>query len=274
MKKMICAMLCGLLLLTGAATAEETEGGMLTAAEMAFVPGGTYAVYSGPGEDYLRAEDGAAAVKAEGSVEVFGVTDGWALIQHAVGEDRMRIGYIDASALPEEAETLTLRAEDAYLKRRAALTDDPLHSQSALLTLPEGAWVTWLATMGEWAYVESTTGDAVRGFVPLSYIETHRVFELADHGFDSLAAAKGGALTVMQDGTVTLLVNDWLTKAGEHPLRFEVYGEGNTLILTAEMDETGAYRGTGSMEDGWGVVICPVYVEGTADMSAALSIQW
>lgn len=255
----------------------EIPEGELTAKEVQFTSGKKYPVYTGPHEEYLRAADGKASVSTNDWIQVFGVQDGWALIQYDISSTQMRFGYIDASALPGDVHVNTLHFlnQDAYLTRRAALTDDPLNSQSTLLILPEGAWMTWLATMGEWAYVESSTGDMVRGFVPLSSISTHRVFELADHTFDSNAAAKAGALTVMQDGTVTLLVNDWQAKAGQHPLRFEVYNADTMqLVLTAQLDTTGAYRGTGMMENGWGVLICPVYVEGVPDMSAALSVQW
>lgn len=255
----------------------EIPEGQLTARDVQFTSGKKYPVYTGPHAEYLRAADGKASVSTNDWIQVFGVQDGWALIQYDISSTQMRFGYIEASALPGDVQVNALRFlnQDAYLTRRAALTDDPLNSQSTLLTLPEGAWVTWLATMGEWAYVESSTGDLVRGFVPVSSISTHRVFELSDHTFDSNAAAKVGSLTVMQDGTVTLLVDEWQTKAGAHPLRFEVYNADTMeLVVTAQMDSTGDYRGTGRMENGWGVLICPVYIEGAADMSAALSIQW
>lgn len=255
----------------------EIPEGELTATDVKFTSGKRYPVYTGPHEEYLRAAEGKAAVSTNDWIQVFGVQDGWALIQYDISSTQMRFGYIPASALPGNVQVNTLRFlnQDAYLTRRASLTDDPLNTQIPLLTLPEGAWVTWLATMGEWAYVESSTGDLARGFIPLSSLSPHRVFELAGHSYDSLAAAKGGVLTVLPDGGMTLLVDEWQTKAGQHPLRFEVYSAGtHQLVLTAEMDGAGAYRGTGTMTDGSGVLICPVYVEGTADMSAALSIHW
>ena len=58
------------------------------------------------------------------------------------------------------------------------MTDDPLYSQSALTTLPEGCCVTWLATIGNWAYIESSTGDYVRGFVPVSSLRINQQFDL------------------------------------------------------------------------------------------------
>lgn len=251
--------------------------GELSAKDVKFTSGKKYPVYTGPHEEYLRAADGKASVSTNDWIQVFGVQDGWALIQYDISSTQMRFGYIRATALPGDVQVDALHFlnQDAYLTRRATLTDDPLNTQEPLLTLPEGAWVTWLATMGEWAYVERSGGDLVRGFIPLSSLATHRVFELADQGSDSLAAAKTGLLTVQPDGTVSLLVDEWLTKAGQHPLRFEVYSaDPHELVLTAVMDSTGDYRGTGVMKEGWGVLICPVYIEGVPDMTAARSIHW
>ena len=255
----------------------QIPDGTLAAKEVKFTSGKKYAVYSGPGEGYLRSGNGKAAVSTNDWIQVFGVENGWALIQYDITSSQMRFGYIDASALPKNAnvDELSFTPVDAYLTRRVSLTDDPLNSQSALLTLPEGTWVTWLATMGEWAYVESSTGDLVRGFVPVSAISTHRVFDLASHRYDTEAAALTGTLTVKPDGTVAVTVDGWLTAGGQNPLRFEVYNETTmALICTATQDVTGAYRGTGYMPGGWGVLICPVWVEGEVDFAAGLSVQW
>ena len=255
----------------------QIPDGTLSAREVKFTSGKKYAVYSGPGEGYLRSANGKAAVSTNDWIQVFGVEDGWALIQYDISSSQMRFGYIAASALPKNAnvDELAFTPVDAYLTRRVSLTDDPLNSQSVLLTLPEGTWVTWLATMGEWAYVESSTGDLVRGFVPLSALTTHRVFDLASHRFDTEAAALTGTLTVKPDGTVTLTVDGWLTMGGQNPLRFVLCHDTTMEIIgVAIPDATGAYRGTGFLADGWGVLICPVWTEGETDFSTALRVQW
>lgn len=256
----------------------QIPDGTLTAKEVKFTSGKKYAVYSGPGTGYYRSGNGKAAVSTNDWIQVFGVEDGWALIQYDISSEQMRFGYIDAAALPKNAnvDELAFAPVDAYLTRRVSLTDDPLNSQNALLTLPEGSWVTWLATMGEWAYVESSTGDLVRGFVPLSALTTHRVFDLASHRWNENAAALTGMLTVKPDGTVTVTVDGWLTANGQSPLRFEVYNETTmALICIAGPDATGTYRGTGMMADGWSVLICPVWTaDGAADVEAGLSVQW
>lgn len=45
------------------------------------------------------------------------------------------------------------------------LTDDPLASQATVAVLPAGSTVTWLSSMGEWAYVEYAGTQLLRGFV-------------------------------------------------------------------------------------------------------------
>ena len=45
------------------------------------------------------------------------------------------------------------------------LTDDPLASQASVAVLPADSTVTWLASMGEWAYIECTGARLLRGFV-------------------------------------------------------------------------------------------------------------
>lgn len=255
----------------------EIPDGGLTAQNVKFTSGMKYAVYSGPGEDYLRAANGKASVSTNDWIQVFGVEDGWALIQYDISSSQMRFGYIDASALPKNADVaeLDFQPVNAYTTRRATITDDPLNTQWALATLHDGAWVTWLATMGEWAYVESTTGDAIRGFVPVNALSTHRVFDLSSHRLGGNEAVLSGTLTVQQNGTVLLLVDGWVYREGQSPLRFEVYNETtNQLIFTANMDSSGAYRGSGQLGEDWGVRICPVYEEGAPDVGAATSVQW
>lgn len=256
----------------------EIPDGGLTARKVKFTSGKKYAVYSGPGTSWLRAAEGKAAVSTNDWIQVFGMEDGWVLIQYDIDSEHMRFGYVSAQALPmgAEVEDLAFRPVSAYTTRRATITDDPLNSQSPLVTLPEGTWVTRLATMGEWAYVESTTGDALRGFLPLNAITTDRSFDLASHQWDGSPAALEGSLTVGADGTVRLWVEMWRADAaGRQPLRFEAYNETTgEMILKADFDAAGScYVGQGRMQEGWSVLVCPVYGD-AADRTAALCIQW
>lgn len=254
------------------------DGG-LTAQEIRFTSGRKYPVYSGPGEGYLRGAGGKAAVSTNDWIQVFGREGDWLLIQYDISSAQMRFGYIAASALPKNAEApeLDFRPVDARTARDVILTDDPLNTMGQLATLPEGAWVTWLATMGEWAYVESTTGDAVRGFVPLNALTIDRVFSLADHQWNPDAAALEGTLTVHADGMLTLQVTAWRAdSAGQEPVRFAVYNETTMeLLMLAEYAQVlGCYAGQGSMPQGWSVLICPVYGDGSVDLSAGVNVQW
>jgi hypothetical protein len=144
-------------------------GGM-QAQRVKFTGGQRFPVYSGPGSFYFRAANGKAAVSTNDWIQVFGVEDGWALIQYDVTSSRMRIGYIDAVALPKGTAVPQLRytPQPMVLRHGAGLTDDPLFSKEALLQLPEGQEVNRLDGIGtSWALVELMDGQTlIRGFVP------------------------------------------------------------------------------------------------------------
>lgn len=82
----------------------------------------------------------------------------------------MRFGWISEEALPKNASVDSFSAlqQSATLTQATVITDDPLFSKNALLTLPQGTTVALLSKMGEWAYIEATSGSLVRGFVPVS----------------------------------------------------------------------------------------------------------
>ena len=100
---------------------------------------------------------------------MFGQENGWILIQYDLSRDRMRMGYIEASALPKNAQVpqLNLNHTAVNIGYATNLTDDPLFSQSALAQLLQGQPVTSLSSMGTWGYIETTVNNTpVRGFVP------------------------------------------------------------------------------------------------------------
>ena len=130
-----------------------------------------YAVYMGPGKHYGRAANGKAAVSTNGWVQVFGKYDGWLLIQYAVSDEQYRFGWITADALAkgEKAAELPLIFGDwMNNERETALTDDPLNSQSALVTVPRWTEMERLAFLGDgFALVRVTLkGKEWWGFVP------------------------------------------------------------------------------------------------------------
>lgn len=130
-----------------------------------------YPVYMGPGRHYGRAAKGKAAVSTKGWVQVFGQYDGWLLVQYAVSAEQYRFGWITADALApgQEAAELPLVFGDWMNNELAVpLTDDPLNSQTELVTLPRWTNMERLAVLGDgFALVRVTLdGSEWWGFVP------------------------------------------------------------------------------------------------------------
>lgn len=147
--------------------------GTLSATRIKFTSGKKYEVYQGPGKEYGRAANGKAAVSTNDWIQVFGEENGFIMIQYDISKEQYRIGWIDAKSLPKKAqvEALSFQPVHGYLVQQTFLTDDPLNSKKSVVTLEQGTEVRWLASMGDWAYIETTTGTLIRGFVPVSSIE-------------------------------------------------------------------------------------------------------
>ncbi|MBQ2952610.1 MAG: hypothetical protein IJE07_03560 [Clostridia bacterium] len=138
--------------------------------EPALRSGEKYDVFSAPGRDSYRPANGKAVMSTNDWVQVFGVEDGWVLVQYDISSGQMRFGYVDASVLPRGVQVPQLTwAEIPYeITAATCLTDDPLNSCKVLMQLQPGEQVTVLATMGQWLYVETTlSGKDVRGFIPM-----------------------------------------------------------------------------------------------------------
>ncbi len=153
--------------------------GTLTAKRVQFKGGKKYPVYNGPGLEYGQSGNGSALVSTNDWIQVFGEEDGWIMIQYDITRDHMRIGWIEAEALPSDVTVpqLYLTPITAWMLSSTNVTDDPLGSEASCAYLREGTSVQWLATMGEWAYVESTDGSLTRGFVPLKKISAQSEWE-------------------------------------------------------------------------------------------------
>ena len=252
----------------------KIPGGTLSAQQVQFTSGKKYAVYQGPGEAYGRAGSGKASVSTNDWIQVFGREAGWILIQYDITSDHMRIGWIEDSALPrgKTVPELTYAPVSAYLRADTSLTDDPLYSQTAIARLTEGSWVTWLATMGDWAYVESSTGELIRGFVPASALSTERVFRLEDY-----PTVSGGDNRM--HGTLTRDADGWLrmaVAAQTLPLPVAYYvvmDEISGAKLFEALPQAGVFAGEGR-SDTTACLICPVYADGTVDRGNAVSVQW
>ena len=141
-----------------------------TPQEPALRSGEKYDVFSAPGRSSYRPASGKAVMSTNDWVQVFGVEDGWALVQYDISSGQMRFGYVDASVLPKGVQVPELVwAEIPYqIIASTSLTDDPLNSCKVLLQLQPGEEVTVLATMGQWLYVETEiSGKPARGFIPM-----------------------------------------------------------------------------------------------------------
>ena len=135
-----------------------------------------YDVFAAPGRDSYRAVNGKAVMSTNDWVQVFGEEDGWLLVQYDISSDRMRFGYIDASALPKNAEApeliwFILPAQT--INTATFVTDDPLASCAVIDQLSAGETVQVLASFDNWYYIETTNeyGQRLRGFVPMSCID-------------------------------------------------------------------------------------------------------
>ena len=146
----------------------EIPAGTLSAEEIKFSGGKKYSVFSGPGEHYLRGGNGKAAVSTNDWIQVFGKENGWIMIQYDITSDHMRIGWINESALPKNANVKNADFSKTIMHTaiQCNMTDDPLFSMNTILVVPADSETIWLATMGDWAYVEwNGSSQPVRGFL-------------------------------------------------------------------------------------------------------------
>lgn len=133
-----------------------------------FTGGRKYAVYTGPGETYARSGNGKGQVSTNDWIEVFGRYGDWIMIQYDISAEQYRIGWIEADALPSNADVPELAFEmlDQRITQKCILTDDPLNSKKKILSLNEGTRVTSLANFGEHYYIEvAVDGRTYWGFV-------------------------------------------------------------------------------------------------------------
>lgn len=202
MKKRFAVILCALLIaLCAVSLAEEwTVQAELTADQ-------DYPVYSAPDEMSPRGADNDAVLSAGSKFQIYQQLEDWLLIQYDVDEEHSRFGFITAEALPSGMSIASPSYGEgrwAYLTEDTILTDDPLRSQSELMSLSEGYGVFAMTTMGDWAYVQSISGDWFFGFVPQSLLSYTAVYNLRDHSED--VAIGGLAITPYDDLTLVMRI--------------------------------------------------------------------
>ena len=136
------------------------------------------AVYTGPGEQYFRANNGKAAYGG-GSARIYGVAGDWIMIGYGLSNGNYRIGYISAQALNGtdlRVPYLDLRYTTRRLSSDADLTDDTLRFRPTVAALKAGSYVLFLGYAQDagitWAYVEVLADNSImRGFIPASALE-------------------------------------------------------------------------------------------------------
>ena len=240
--------------------------GELSAQKIKFTGGQKFPVYSGPGAEYERGAGGKASVSTNDWIQVFGSESGFIMIQYAISASQMRIGYIDQSALPKNANVSALRFawEDAELTSSTFLTDDPLNSQTRTRTLNAGQQVKWLATMGNWVYVELTGGgQPIRGFVPSGAIRVTPAEQYLEVFFQTVTYTALASVTVDRDRTAVIVVtvagpDDWNQPEADAVTGYQLYA-GNDLIYAQP------YVSRDQNADGWRTifVLSAVLPEGT-----------
>jgi len=241
-----------------------------------------YDVYSAPDKTSIRGANGKAKVSTNSWIQVFGTEGDWVLIQYSIDASHYRFGYISSSALPRKANVpeLSFKGTDAWTVGEVRITDDPLYSQTTLAILPDGCWVTWLATMDQWAYIESSTADYFRGFVPVDSLSTSRQFDLQDMGDPAMLE---GTLSVDPSGrkvSVHFRPISGGALEDKNIESFELRDPFSKLHLSSlnEKDQEGYYSGTFTIPNetcSIQIVAMPAY--GTMDewdSMKAVTVEW
>ncbi|MBO2516560.1 MAG: hypothetical protein CW338_04670 [Clostridiales bacterium] len=252
----------------------------LKSQEVKFTGGQSYNVYSAPDAASLRGANGKAKVSTNGWIQVFGKDSGYVLIQYSIDSGHYRFGYIDESSLPKKNSVSDLYFDPmaAWTVGKVTVTDDPLYSRSALAALPDNAPVTWLATLGSWAYIESSSGDLFRGFVPVSSLSTGRTFVLQYLPDSSGRPVWYGELVVYPDGMFEYIAvpaqEGSLGNAIPAALNICDDVTGQLLSGCAGPDEDGTFRGTGWMPSSTtGLLFMTFDPEGN-EIGTQIDAQW
>lgn len=165
-------------------------------------------VYSGPGEQYLRGDNGYASVNTNKLIYAFGFDGEWLMISYFADPEtrQTRVGYIHkdmfarelnpAICEPREVEDDEdalcsqhhLRIDQLELERKSitlpvgvTVTDDPTGIKTPLAYLEAGETVTLLRKFPldeemfeddeQWYYIEYEGQVSVRGFIPVELLK-------------------------------------------------------------------------------------------------------
>lgn len=249
--------------------------GELTAQRIKFEGGKKYPVYTGPGTQYDRANNGKAAVSTNDWIQVFGSENGYILIQYDITSTQMRFGWIEMSALPKGAAVSALRFayDDAAVTAGGSLTDDPLYSRAAIRSVNAGQQVKWLAAMGEWVYVEiADQGKPIRGFFPAQSVLRAGAWTAyegayAGNGYEARAALRVRE-EITGDRTLDVTVRvaapaAWSQSGADKIVRYQFYANQTLLAELPGGADGCTFEAHLSLPAAASIVgLCPVYESG------------
>ena len=237
-----------------------------------------YEVYSAPDKGSIRAKNGKAMVSTNSWIQVFGTEGDWVLIQYSIDASHYRFGYISKSSLPKKAVVpeLQFTRTNAWTNCNVTVTDDPLYSHSELLSLPEGTQVTWLATLGEWAYIDHYQNDHVRGFVPLTAINYQQIIDLRNQTDENGIPVFEGTLTLTHDdwieANICIVQEGTLGNAAVYQIQVLDSGSGDSLA-TFDLASDGRFYGSfGRGGDVFSITL--VALDATGNAMASIRIDW
>ena len=125
-----------------------------------------FTVCSAPTSAAYVEANGKAKVSTNDWILVYGKENGYYLIQYSINETAMRYGYIPSSTLTYlNMGEFNWANQDATLKKKTNLINDPCGSKTKIRSLPKGTKIKILGMLNEWAYIECQTPYIVRGFV-------------------------------------------------------------------------------------------------------------
>ena len=119
-----------------------------------------------------------------------------------------------------------------------------------MVTLPEGAVIYHLADMGDWSYIESISGDDVRGFVKHDLIRLGTVYDLKNYPSNDGTQILSGTIIIEQNNVEVeiepcLFDNDRrITVSG-----FNIYDNiaGDLLLTINTTNTSGKFVSTGEL---------------------------
>lgn len=127
-------------------------------------------IYTAPSTKSLRTKSGKAVCKTDQVVRIYGEVDNWLMVSAMADSGKPRVGYIQSSKTkgsPTDIAPLNFSFLYGGVCRDTALFEAPDRDSESITNIAFGTELTYLATEGDWAYVETTVKKKTcRGFIP------------------------------------------------------------------------------------------------------------